>query len=79
MEIFFGPDIGAFGVWSIRLQASLCPKVKYNPDQYDFDVSRRGTRPKTPWSAALSWHAMPGLDLSLSLLTAMSWVWFIIF
>lgn len=69
-DFFSGPDVGAFGGVEYSFASlPLSAKVEYNPDQYDFDVSRagrRGTRPKTPWSAALSWHAMPGLDLSVS-------------
>jgi hypothetical protein len=41
--------------------------LEYNPDQYDWDARRGGDRPQSPWSAGLTWHALPGVDFSLSL------------
>ena len=41
--------------------------IEYNPDQYDWDSQRGVDRPKSPWSAGLTWHALPGVDLRLSL------------
>ena len=41
--------------------------AEHNPDQYDWDVQSGGDRPKSRWSAGMIWHALPGVDLRLSL------------
>ena len=38
-----------------------------NPDKYDKDFNSGVARPESPWSAGLTWHALPGVDLRLSL------------
>ena len=40
--------------------------LEYNPDDYDWNARRGGTRPTSPWSTGLTWHALPGVDLRLS-------------
>ena len=40
--------------------------LEYNPDQYDRNVASGGSRPTSPWSAGFTWHALPGVDLRLS-------------
>ena len=66
--IFFsGPKVGFFG--GINYQPDSLPvslMVEYNPDQYDNEVSEGQVRPKSPWSAAVKWDAVPGVSLSLS-------------
>jgi hypothetical protein len=66
-EFFRGEKSGFFGGLSYQpdsLQVSLM--LEYNPDQYDFSFKRGGLRPKSPWTAAVKWQALPGLSLSLS-------------
>ena len=64
---FSGTKAGFFG--GIHYQPDSLPAsliLEYNPDQYDFEVNRGGLRPKSPWSAAVKWDALPGVSLSLS-------------
>jgi hypothetical protein len=66
--IFFsGKKVGFFG--GINYQPDSLPlslMVEYNPDQYDGEVFGGQVRPKSPWSAAVKWDAVPGVSLSLS-------------
>jgi len=68
IDMFFsGEKVGVFGGLSYKpdsLPVSLM--LEYNPDQYGFDVKRGGLLPKSPWTAAVKWQALPGLSLSLS-------------
>jgi hypothetical protein len=64
---FSGEKAGFFGGLSYQpdsLPVSLM--LEYNPDQYDFSFNRGGLRPKSPWTAAVKWQALPGVSLSLS-------------
>jgi len=64
---FTGEKVGLFG--GLRYQSGSLPvslMLEYNPDQYDFEVPRGGLRPKSPWSAAVKWDALPGVSLTLS-------------
>ena len=67
-DMFFsGKKAGLFG--GISYQAESLPLsviLEYNPDQYDFEFSGGGLRPKSPLSAAIKWDAAPGLSLTLS-------------
>jgi hypothetical protein len=67
-NFFSGLDVGVFGGLSHKLEAApLTLLAEYNPDRYDWDVGEGGERPKSPWSAGVTWHALPGVDLRLSL------------
>ena len=67
-NFFSGKDAGVFGGVSHGLEKfPLTLMIEYNPDQYDWDSQRGVDRPKSPWSAGLTWHALPGVDLRLSL------------
>ena len=64
---FSGKKAGFFG--GVQYQPDSLPvslMLEYNPDQYDFEVRQGGLRPKSPWSAAIKWDALPGVSLSLS-------------
>ena len=64
---FSGKKAGFFG--GIHYQPESLPvslMLEYNPDQYDSEVYSGGLRPKSPWSAAVKWDALPGVSLSLS-------------
>jgi hypothetical protein len=64
---FRGEKIGFFGGASYQFDSlPLSAVVEYNPDQYDFEFSRSGWRPKNRWSMALNWEAFPGVELSFS-------------
>ena len=64
---FSGKKAGLFGGVSYQAESlPLSVMLEYNPDQYDFEVSRGGLRPKSPLSAAIKWDAQPGLSLTLS-------------
>ena len=67
-DFFSGPDVGFFGGLSHSVESlPLTFALEYNPDQYDWDASRGGARPNAPWSIGATWHALPGLDVRLSL------------
>jgi len=67
-NFFSGRDVGVFGGASHKFESvPVTAMLEYNPDQYDWDSRRGGDRPKSPWSAGLTWHALPGVDLKLSL------------
>ena len=67
-DIFFsGKKVGIFGGASYELESlPLSLMLEYNPDQYDWDVSRGGLAPKSPISAAVKWDALPGVSLTFS-------------
>ena len=67
-NFFSGRDVGVFGGASHKFESfPITAMLEYNPDQYDWDSISGGDRPKSPWSAGLTWHALPGVDLRLSL------------
>ena len=67
-DFFSGSDVGIFGGLSHRFEEiPLTLMAEYNPDQYNWDSQAGGDRPESPWSAGLTWHALPGVDLRLSL------------
>jgi hypothetical protein len=67
-DFFSGRDVGVFGGASHKFESvPVTVMLEYNPDQYDWDSRRGGDRPKSPWSAGVTWHALPGVDLRLSL------------
>lgn len=64
---FSGKKAGLFGGVSYQSESlPLSVMLEYNPDQYDFEHSNGGLRPKSPLSAAIKWNAAPGLSLTLS-------------
>lgn len=66
-NFFSGPEVGFFGGISHRFSKwPLTAIAEYNPDQYDFDVSRGGLRPKSPISVGLTWDALPGVSVTTS-------------
>ena len=67
-NFFSGRDVGVFGGASHKFESvPVTAMLEYNPDQYDWDSRRGGDRPKSSWSAGVTWHALPGVDLRLSL------------
>lgn len=67
-NFFSGSSVGFFGGLNRAFEGlPLTATIEYNPDQYDWDVSRGGRRPTSPWSAGLTWTGFQNLDLSLSL------------
>ena len=67
-DYFSGSHVGVFGGISHGFESlPLTAMIEYNPDQYDRDFSSGVPRPTSPWSAGLTWHALPGVDLRLSL------------
>ena len=66
-NFFSGSDVGLFGGFSHRLKDyPLTFIAEYNPDQYDFDARRGGTRPSSPISFGISWDAFPGVVVTAS-------------
>ena len=64
---FSGEKAGFFGGAAYQFDSlPVSLMLEYNPDQYDFEFNRGGLRPKSPWSAAVKWQALPGVSLSLS-------------
>ena len=67
-QFFSGEDVGIFGGISHAFDSvPITAMIEYNPDQYDWDAQRGADRPKSPWSAGLTWQALPGVELGLSL------------
>lgn len=67
-NFFSGKRVGIFGGFRHTLrELPVTLMLEYNPDQYDWDFGQGGLRPKEPWSLGVTWHAVPGLDLRLSL------------
>ena len=66
-NFFSGPEVGFFGGISHAFEdLPLTAIAEYNPDQYDFDVSRGALRPKSPISVGLTWDALPGVAVTAS-------------
>ena len=66
-DFFSGEKAGLFG--GVQYQSDSLPlsvMLEYNPDQYVGERSIGGFKPKSPWSAAVKWEALPGVSLSLS-------------
>jgi len=64
---FSGKRAGFFGGAAYQFDSlPVSLMLEYNPDQYDFEFRSGGLRPKSPWSAAVKWQALPGVSLSLS-------------
>lgn len=67
-QFFAGKSIGIFGGISHSFKdLPVTAMVEYNPDEYDWDAGKGGVRPREPWSVGVTWHALPGVDLRLSL------------
>ena len=67
-DFFSGPEVGIFGGVSHAFEGlPLTAMFEYYPDQYDWDAELGGERPDSPWSVGLTWHALPGVDLRLTL------------
>ena len=67
-NFFAGKEVGVFGGVSHSFELlPVTAMLEYNPDQYDWDVERGGLPPKEPWSAGITWHALPGVEVRLSL------------
>lgn len=67
-NFFSGSEIGFFG--GIRHQFETLPLtgiIEYNPDQYDWDLSRGGERPQSPWSLGLAWEPLKDIEITLSI------------
>jgi len=64
---FSGKKAGFFGGAAYQFDSlPVSLMLEYNPDQYEKEVSVGGLKPKSPWSAAVKWQALPGVSLSLS-------------
>ena len=64
---FSGEKAGFFGGVAYQLDSlPVSFMLEYNPDQYNREFNRGGLRPKSPWTAAVKWQALPGVSLSLS-------------
>ena len=61
---FSGKTAGFFGGAAYQFDSlPVSLMLEYNPDQYDFTFNRGGLRPKSPWTAAVKWQALPGVSL----------------
>ena len=66
-NFFSGPNIGVFGGLSQTFETlPVTLKIEFNPDQYERDVILGSRPPKSPWSAGVTWHVLPGVDLRFS-------------
>lgn len=64
---FSGEQVGFFGGASYQFDSvPVTAMIEYNPDQYYWERSRGGSKPKTPISAAVKWDILPGMSLTLS-------------
>lgn len=66
-NFFSGRDVGVFGGFSHRFKDHpLTFVAEYNPDQYDFNLRRGGTRPSSPISFGIRWDALPRVVVTAS-------------
>ena len=66
-DFFSGPQIGVFGGVKHRFQTlPLSLIAEYNPDRYEFDISRGGLGPKSPVSMGVAWDALPNVSVTAS-------------
>jgi len=64
---FSGENVGLFGGLRYKLNSlPLSVMLEYNPDQYLWESGGGGLSPKSPWTAAVEWQALPGVSLVLS-------------
>jgi hypothetical protein len=64
---FSGKKAGFFGGAAYQFDSlPVSFMLEYNPDQYEKAFERGVLRPKSPWTAAVKWQALPGVSLSLS-------------
>ena len=64
---FKGDKAGFFG--GVKYQFESLPlelMMEYNPDEYDWEVSRGGRKPQSQLSLGFKWEPKPGLSLLLS-------------
>jgi hypothetical protein len=66
-NFFAGKEVGVFGGISHSFESlPITAMLEYNPDRYYRDVEFGGAPPKSPFSAGITWHALPDVDLRLS-------------
>lgn len=66
-QFFSGNEIGVFGGVSHKLASvPVIAMLEYNPDRYDSDFRSGVPRPASPWSAGLTWDALPGVAVTAS-------------
>ncbi|MDC3393368.1 YjbH domain-containing protein [Luminiphilus sp.] len=66
-QFFSGNEIGVFGGVSHKLTSfPVIAMLEYNPDRYDKDFGSGVPRPASPWSAGLTWYALPGVAVTAS-------------
>ncbi|MDB3900558.1 YjbH domain-containing protein [Luminiphilus sp.] len=66
-QFFSGNEIGVFGGVSHKLTSfPVIAMLEYNPDRYDSDFRNGVPRPASPWSAGLTWDALPGVAVTAS-------------
>ena len=65
---FRGRNMGLFGGFSYKLDSlPLSVMLEYNPDQYLWESDYQGSyKPDSPWTAGVTWEALPGVSLSFS-------------
>lgn len=67
-QFLSGHDVGFFGGVAYEFESiPATAMIEYNPDQYDKDFRAGVPRPDSSWSAGITWHALSGVDLRLSL------------
>ena len=66
-DFFSGPKVGVFGGISYQFQSfPVTLNAEYNPDQYEWDLSRGGFAPPSPLSVGVNWQATDNVEISLS-------------
>ncbi|MDB2554175.1 YjbH domain-containing protein [Porticoccaceae bacterium] len=69
-----GKNAGLFG--GVQYKSDVVPlavMLEYNPDQYYFESTIGGLKPRSPWSASVKWEALKGVSLSLSRQHGQEW------
>lgn len=66
-DFFSGPDVGIFGGVSYDLPSlPITLTAEYNPDQYEWDLSRGGKAPSSPVSIGINWQISDNVEIALT-------------
>ena len=66
-DFFSGPDVGVFGGVSYQVPSlPITLTAEYNPDEYEWDLSRGGKAPSSPVSIGINWQARDNVEIALT-------------
>lgn len=66
-QFFSGKDVGLFGGVEYRFENYPISFLgEYNPDEYVWEESGGGFKPRSPFSFGVKWQALPGISFSFT-------------